>query len=555
MFKHFLKTSKMKIKSILYFLLVIIVCSCTENKYQIWIASPWQMVLQNSPPGELKEIRLKAAANEYEPFRIIIHAGTHPLKDVNVIISNLKNNKEEISYDNFQLYRAHYLNITEPSYRTQNQAGWYPDALIPFSDPRFDDNIDNIIYRAVPFDIDTAKNAEVWCDLFVPSGTKPGNYRGKVIVFSGTKKLAKLPVELEVWNFELPDKISMRSRFGSFSEDLRRFHKIMLGVDENSPEFVEMEDVFIQELLKHRAVARTLGNIWPDWNAKDGIIEKGEAERLKWLVEENHVNSLYFPFIQAGKPNTSKDYIKATSEWLKKLGYFDIAYIKLEDEPNNAEEYEIVRQQGAMIKEAVPDLKRLCTEQTLTSNPDWGDLYGAVDIWCPLWGLWDEKTAEERLSLGEELWSYTALNQGPKGTPWWQIDMDPLNYRAPMWLSWKYNITGFAYWSSVYWGPYKTPRGVWEAPHFRDRFWGEGVLLYPGLPAGIKGFVPSIRLKLYREAAEDFEYMVLAAKTHGKNEVNKIVNNLVTNFQEWSQKSEEYYNARESLARLITLKN
>ena len=210
-----------------------------------------------------------------------------------------------------------------------------------------------------------------------------------------------------------------------------------------------------------------------------------------------------------------------------------------------------MRQQGALIKEADSGIKRMCTEQTITSNPKWGTLYGAVDIWCPLWGLWDETTARERLELGEELWSYTALCQGPAGTPWWQIDTDPLNFRSPFWLSWKYNITGYLYWSSTYWNAYETAEGVWKAPYFRKNFWGEGMLLYPGQPAGIKGFVPSIRLKLYREAMEDYEYMVMAAKLGKKEEVDKIINEVVTSFQVWSHDKEVYNNSRERLAGLI----
>jgi len=129
--------------------------------------------------------------------------------------------------------------------------------------------------------------------------------------------------------------------------------------------------------------------------------------------------------------------------------------------------------------------------------------------------------------------------------------MEPLNYRSPFWLSWHYDITGFLYWSSTYWNSYLSLRGVWESPYFRNDFWGEGMLLYPGLPAGINGFVPSIRLKLYREAMEDYEYMTLAAGMGKSTEVDMIVNQLVTNFQIWSRDRQAYEQARENLAALI----
>jgi hypothetical protein len=192
----------------------------------------------------------------------------------------------------------------------------------------------------------------------------------------------------------------------------------------------------------------------------------------------------------------------------------------------------------------------MCTEQTVSSDLKWGTLYGAVNIWCPLWGLWDENTAKERLANGEKLWSYTALCQGPEGTPWWEIDMEPLNYRAPLWTSWRYDITGFLYWSSVYWGASKSPEEAWNNPTYNN-FWGEGTLVYPGKPAGITGFVPSMRLKLYREAEEDYEYMALAARMGHTEEVNRIVNNITTSFQSWSHDVNAYSKAREQLAELI----
>ncbi|MFW6437444.1 MAG: DUF4091 domain-containing protein, partial [Armatimonadota bacterium] len=243
----------------------------------------------------------------------------------------------------------------------------------------------------------------------------------------------------------------------------------------------------------------------------------------------------------------------------------------MKDEPNDAEEYEIVRQQGALIEAADPEIARMCTEQTKPSDPEWGDLYGAVDIWCPLWGLWDEPTANERLDLGERLWSYTALCQGPEATPWWQIDSDPLAFRAPFWASWSLDITGFLYWSSVYWGAYDGMDGIWNKPHFRDRFWGEGMLLYPGQPAGIEGPVTSIRLKLVREAMEDYEYMVLASQGEGggirtemgretmivvrepepEKQVDRIVGGVASSFQEWSHGERDYERARARLAEMI----
>ncbi|MDY0167036.1 MAG: DUF4091 domain-containing protein [Thermoguttaceae bacterium] len=553
----------MKMMLVIMLLLGATATATAQRDATVWVASPWQRVLRDTSPGNQDVAHIKAAANEYAPIRLIVSAGQEALNGVTAEISDLRSGDNVIQASNVQMFRAHYLHIPEPSARTENPTGWYPDALIPFVDPQSGKELSGAMYDAVPFDVERGQNAEIWCDVWVPSGTPAGLYRATVTVTEGKVKLAAVPVELQVWGFELPAELAMRSNFG----ELGRRVTSMVAPESTVEEAAAIEQLYIAELLRHRAVPSSLGDIWPDWTPDGGIKETGQAERLRCLVEEKHVNALRIPFRYQDDPKQAKAYLTAMADWLRSLGYLDLAYIYLRDEPNDAEEYETVRQQGKLIQEADPGIARMCTEQTVTSNPEWGNLYGAVDIWCPLWGLWDEPTANERLNLGERLWSYTALCQGPKATPWWQIDMEPLNFRAPFWVSWHYNITGFLYWSSVYWQAYETMEGVWERPAFRDKFWGEGMLLYPGPPAGIKGPVPSIRLKLVREAMEDYEYMTMAAGVHGerraqnrsqRSDVEKktdsIVADVVRSFQDWSHDPEAYERARERLAEIIMKK-
>ncbi|NQU52213.1 MAG: DUF4091 domain-containing protein [Bacteroidetes bacterium] len=535
--------------------LILLFTACNNKDVTVWVASPWQHVLQNTPPDTARAANLTASSNEYAPFRIIVHnSGNQQLTDLNLMLSNLISNDSEISSENIKLYRAHYVNVRKPSRFSPNPAGWYPDALIPFSVPKPEESSEALTYVAAPFSVDTEKNAEIWCDLYVPKGTKPGTYMGTATLTQNDNTLSEVPVTLKVWDFELPDKISMRSNFGGLSGEVIK----MLDIHPGTKEYKEIHYLFNKELIENRAVPATPKDVWPEWNEKEGIIDHGESERMTKLVEDNHFNALNIPFRYQNEPEKCKAYLADMAKWLNKLGYLDISYVYLRDEPDYPEDYVLVRKQGAMIKAANPRIPRMCTEQTIPENTEWGNLYGAVDIWCAQWGKWDEKTAVERLAKGEQLWSYTALCQFNDGSPLWQIDMDPLNFRSPMWVSWHYDITGFLYWSSVYWRCFfASLTDIWEYPHYGDNpvsgnnYWGEAVLLYPGKPAGIKGFVPSIRLKLYREAAEDYEYMVLATEKGKKEEVNKIVEEVASTFQVWSHEPNAYEKAREQLAKLI----
>ena len=517
---------------------VVCAVACAQGA-TVWVASPWEHVLRDTPPGEVRTAEIASAANEYEPFRIIVSAGTGALANVTVEAGALTGPGGTIGLENVSLFREHYIEVTKPSSNSTAPTGWYPDALIPCSG-----GAPGAKYVGSPFAVEPGQNQGVWVDVFVPPGTRPGEYTGSVTVKSGETVVGEVRVGLTVWGFALPDTIAMRSNFGGFGGRVAEGE----GVDPGSEEFRRIEDAYIDVMLRHRCEPSGLGPIWPAWTPEGGIDDTQTGERLRSMVQDRHVNALALPFPYRDDPEKCKAYLRDLAAYLREKGWLDLAYIYMEDEPNNAEQYEIVRQQGALIHEADPGIGRLCTEQTITSDPAWGDLYGAVDLWCPLWGLFDEPTARQRQEAGEKLWSYTALCQCAHTNPYWQIDFPPVNFRAPFWISWHYRIEGFLYWSSVYWPPEHDP---WVAPYFRDDYWGEGMLLYPGREAGIEGPVTSIRLKLVREAMEDFEYMTLAAAQGHGAEVDAIVDGLARSFQDWEREPAAYAEAREKLADLI----
>jgi hypothetical protein len=363
-------------------------------------------------------------------------------------------------------------------------------------------------------------------------------------------------VKLTVWGFALPDTIAMRSNFGSLGGRVAK----RLGMDASSAEFQRIEDLYIDTMLAHRCIPSSLGNIWPKWSEEDGIDDSESGERLRMMVEDKHVNSLRLPFSYRSEPEKCKKYLHDLAAYLREKGWLDLAYIYMRDEPNNAEQYETVRQQGALIHEADPGIKRLCTEQTITSNPDWGDLYGAVDIWCPLFSLFKPESAAKRQALGETIWTYTALCQG-RPTPWWHIDYPLLNYRVPAWMAWRDGIRGLLYWGGMsYWNRVEDP---WtEAPYYSGSgrpqqgkkgiiFQGEGSLVYPARAVGYDGIVPTIRLKALRDALEDYEYLALLERKGKAEEARALVRRLTPSWFEWNRDPRAYEVARQQLASLL----
>ncbi len=190
----------------------------------------------------------------------------------------------------------------------------------------------------------------------------------------------------------------------------------------------------------------------------------------------------------------------------------------------------------------------------------WGDLYGDVDIWCPLFSLHRQESAAKREALGETIWTYTALCQGPP-TPWWHIDFPLLNYRVPAWMAWPDGIQGLLYWGGMsYWrqsddpwtqAPFYTGNGRPQQGSKEIVFNGEGSLVYPARPVGYDGIVPTIRLKALRDGIEDYEYLTILQQAGKTDEARQQVQSLTPTFFQWNKDPAVYEQAREKLAAMI----
>jgi hypothetical protein len=180
-----------------------------------------------------------------------------------------------------------------------------------------------------------------------------------------------------------------------------------------------------------------------------------------------------------------------------------------------------------------------------------------VDIWCPLFPLHDPETAVQRLALGESIWTYTALCQDKRPTPWWHIDYPLLNYRVPAWMAWRYRMTGLLYWGGMsHWSqvddPWTDGRTYGRKPGEKTPIYnGEGTIVYPARPVGYDGIVASLRLKALRDSIQDYEYLAILDSLGLRAEAERIVLPLTDSFFRWDHDPAKYQEARAKLATLI----
>src|ERR1700674_4639118 len=104
----------------------------------IWTTNSLIRTGQTDATGSGTQAQLWAGKGEYESFQIVVRG---PVTAANVTVSDLAGpGGAIIPKSSFTLFKEHYVNVSPGSvnWLGTNQplgAGWYPDPLIPFTDP------------------------------------------------------------------------------------------------------------------------------------------------------------------------------------------------------------------------------------------------------------------------------------------------------------------------------------------------------------------------------------------------------------------------------------
>ncbi len=167
---------------------------------------------------------------------------------------------------------------------------------------------------------------------------------------------------------------------------------------------------------------------------------------------------------------------KILQDHLAEKGWLSKAYVYWYDEPET-NDYPFVTKGMAKLHKYVPKIKRMLTEEFQK------ELYGSIDLWCPITPNYAPAPAAARQKLGEEVWWYVCT--GPK-EPYCTlfIDHPAVEMRMWVWQTWKYAVQGLLIWETTYWTsralPGPTVQNPWEDPQ-------SYVDAEPGTNAGVWG--------------------------------------------------------------------
>jgi hypothetical protein len=179
-----------------------------------------------------------------------------------------------------------------------------------------------------------------------------------------------------------------------------------------------------------------------------------------------------------------------------------VPYSYVYDEPP-ASQLESVRRWGVALRQEAPGVRQLVTAPP---DPALGDTVGA---WSMHLNDLTPAALARAHALGAQAWTYSSCCETP-GDPTLLLDQDAVGNLAVVPASWQQGAAGLLYWSvNDYTGdPYS------DAQNHGDDVTGngDGVLLYPGRPLGLRTPNPSLRLALVTAGLQITDEAALLAK-------------------------------------------
>ncbi len=512
-----------------------------------WCESGWKIGRDRGMPerpadGRPRPVRVSAARGEFEAAQVILR----PERDGRLLgatVGPFRNGQGAAAAIDVQIDEVAYVPVTRPTDQSSLR-GSYPDPLPPLK---------------YPLSLAAGKNQPLWLTFAVPRGIQAGEY-GAELKLDTTLGERRLPLVVQVYDFEMPEQTHLRSALGLGTAEINRYHRLSRAEDQR-----RVFEKYLKNFAEHRISPYSFYDYAPidirfvgaGTNRHAQIdFTKFDQAASTWL-DQHHFSTFQLPLrglgggtfqsrhlgrlegFEEGTPEHARlfqDYLSQVQKHLRQRGWLDHAFTYWFDEPD-PKDYAFVVAGMQRIKAAAPGVRRMLTEQPEKA------LLGHVDIWCGLTPEWTREKVQARRAAGEEVWWYICT--GPKAPYVTEfIDHPGTELRLWPWQSWQYGVEGILVWATVYWNspaafptpqhqdPWADPMSYVSGYDFQPGhvgYWGngDGRFLYPprrgaGGDADADGGpvldepVNSVRWENLRDGMEDYEYFWLLRQAIGR---------------------------------------
>jgi len=529
-----------------------------------------------------KRVSLHAARGEYVSFQLVVmnHTGRR-LDNIRIDMPAFSSENGSFSLKP-ELFLEWAVEIKTPSSgypEASLGAGWYPDALIPFS--YIQDDSAQVRWRWIyplwlpDFNnrIDNQESMIIWIDQYVPykkHEARPGQYSTTLMVTINGKKQV-IPVDLTVWDFAIPNE----NRF-----------KAALQHEGFMRDMPENEELAVYQLLRRNRIAMldptyepelkitNSGKIVIEWNAFDARLYKyfsGKAFTTEYGYPfgpgyGEPIETFVLPFDVYGKHDTK--------------GWPDIGKPDVERNPQNREIYvncikQVRKHINSMVDPARTDITVYLNGLDESYFPEawsrmvyYGDMFreyypeaffridggyteealqivrNSITSWASHTIEYDFPTIKKYQDMGIRVWLYGPMLYESEINSWVGsstfLDLPLVNDRAISWSCWKYRTYSWLSWGAgsgwvngwydpESWKDASKERQEAESEFTYKKLNGNALLIYaPGVVPNVDGPCPSIRLKAMRDGVQEYEYMrLLAALDQNPARVDSLVNSII----------------------------
>lgn len=549
-----------------------------SDEVKVWAVPGEQKVRPADKPessnlvwsADKKTIKVAGAGNEHVPFQVVITTdvppGWRPKAPDGFFVkaSELKSAEGNIIPQNrVNLFLVHYIQIYAVS-SPIGATGYWPDALAPLKEP-----------FSMQAQYAVVGNRPVWVDVFIPSGTPKGKYKGTITVTRFDKVIEALDVEVEVYGFSLPEETHLITYVNISKGEIARFYNKPVS----SPEIDQLSMSYFEFLSEHRMETWFNDPLVPELIVKGENVEvKFNDERYAYFLNKMKLKRVILETVPhqleqniKAEPFSPvynkmvKSYLKAVESYFRKNGWLNkLVFNSPVDEPNTKKDYEETRKYAELVHEAVPGVHFLATESPVPDNPEWGTLRGYVNDFCVHGNSLNDPEVkkalkEEQAKGGEATWYISCDQAYPQ--PNYFIDAPVLDPVMVPWITARYKMNGILYWAANFWN--QTPDPWLDPVTFISGFDcsggyvlnGEGSLIYPGNHTkrytgqpDVNGPVSSIRFEMLREGIEDYEYLWMLKEKGAGDFAEEQINNMVIDVSTFSRNLEELYLTRKAMA-------
>ncbi len=441
--------------------------------------------------------RLSLARNEYESFQVVILGGDAET-EVSLEAGDFSNGEYRLPGNAVSISLVGHVLTKKPPYKVSH-VGWWPDPILDFMQGSA---------------VKKGEAVSFWIRFHAPKDARPGKYAGTVSVREKGEKIAEVPVELTVYDFEVPDGAPYPVAM-DYRDNIR-------GVWGLAPRGEKPEDD-----AKYKAIANSSVYFLADYKIGiDNIYRQIRPEPEKMSIPVAHLKNLrdkgMLRCFNIGYVYTPRDCtrvddprlrevidnaLRALDYWvpvLRREGLLEYAYIYCYDElPPKL--FPVMAKACREIKARYPDIPILTTCYDHSFGTD-SMLKGLVDIYTPLTPKFNPDMVSKARAQGRKVWWYICIE--PKN-PYanWLIEYNAIEARLLMGaMAAKYRPDGFLYYAITRWPLNKSyiktgPYTDWNPASYKTAN-GDGSLFC----AGPDGLLPTIRSENFRDGMEDFWY-------------------------------------------------